>query len=78
MWHAKEPGNGDVSKWVKNSRVGRKTPNKQTNNETNKQTNKDFDQKIKVLKTWGLEKVYANYQEQNLYMDILWVSAYII
>ena len=24
-------GNGDVSKWVKNSRVGWKTPNKQTN-----------------------------------------------
>ena len=24
-------GNGDVSKWVKNSRVGQKTPNKQTN-----------------------------------------------
>ena len=23
-------GNGDVSKWVKNSLVGRKTPNKQT------------------------------------------------
>ena len=23
-------GNGDVSKWVKNSRVGRKTPNKQS------------------------------------------------
>ena len=41
--------------------------------QTNKQTmkHKDFDQKIKVLKTWGLEQVYANYQEQNLYMDIL-------
>ena len=29
-------GNGDVSKWVKIFRVGRKTPNKQTNKKINK------------------------------------------
>ena len=44
---------------------------KQTNKQTNITESKYFDQKIKVLKTWGLEQVYANYQEQNLYMNIL-------
>ena len=34
-------GNGDVSVWVKNSRVGRKPLSKQASKQTNKQINKD-------------------------------------
>ena len=44
-------GNGDVSIWLKNSRVGRKTQNKQTNTQkktpnerTNERTNKQTEQ----------------------------------
>ena len=42
-------GNGDVSIWVKNSRVGQKSTDRQTSKQTNKQTNKVSDNMHKAM-----------------------------
>ena len=58
-------GNDDLSKWVKNSQVGRKTPtNKQSNKQRNKQrnkqtTNKQTTTKQSVVRNKFYDEIYS-------------------
>ena len=61
-------GNGDVSKWVKNSRVGGKAPIKQSTNKKKRKEKKNLKQNAEVKSPQGLIPWVENVELKNLHI----------